>query len=482
MASLSLRETTTLKSARSSSSTRTVTDDTKEQVKNGSTHHKSSAINNSGQKATLSIIFVALIIDLLAFTLILPLLPSIMEYYQKYDQDTMYSGLARTVHKFQSLIGAPQTDHWNAVLFGGFIGSLFSILQFLACPVIGMASDVYGRKPVFLFSMFGVALSYLIWSFSKSFSLFILARILGGVSKGNVSLSTAVVTDVSSAEKRGREMALIGIAFSLGFIFGPLIGAAFSKMADKEQNFFVFPALFAFGLSLFNIIFVGLCLKESLPPNKRAKSLSNSWDHVSYLINPVSLFKFSAVKTLKTNEIHSMRTIGFVYFWYLFLFSGLEFTLTFLMHSRFGYTSMQQGKMFFFIGSFMALVQGCCTRRIPFGKEKYVATIGIAIFIPAFSIIAFASSTWIMYFALMLFSFGAATVVPCLTTLISRNGKPHQKGVIVGIFRSLGALARALGPIILCTLYWLGGPQLCYLTGAICLSLPMIVLQRLGSC
>lgn len=339
-------------------------------------------VQSKEQKSTLYVVFVALIVDLLAFTLILPLLPSIMDYYQKRDQDTMYSGIASSVHDFQDFIGVPHTDRWNAVLFGGFIGSLFSILQFLACPVIGMASDVYGRKPILLISLIGVALSYLVWSFSKTFSLFVFARILGGVSKGNVGITTAIVTDVSSAEKRGREMALIGIAFSLGFIFGPLIGAVFSKMADKDQDFFVVPALFAFGLTFVNIVFVAFRLKESLPPKKRAKSLSTSWSQASYLVNPVSLFKFSALGNLKSNEIHSMRTIGFVYFCYLFLFSGLEFTLTFLMHSRFGYTSMQQGKMFFFIGSFMALVQGktssfiavyyqaCMLSAIMYGRYK----------------------------------------------------------------------------------------------------------------
>ncbi|CAI9738846.1 facilitator superfamily domain-containing 10-like [Octopus vulgaris] len=343
--------------------------------RNGSTLEKNSPIHCKQQKYVLLVVFVSLIIDLLAFTLLLPLLPSILDYYQQHDRSRLYLSLEEAVRYFQTLVGIPNTVKWNTVLFGGMIGSIFSLLQFISSPIIGVASDVYGRKPLLLISMTGVAISHLIWSVSNTFLLFIIARIIGGISKGNISLSTAIVTDVSSAEKRGRGMALIGIAFSLGFIIGPFIGAMFSKSAGKQQGLFVLPGLFAFALILTDIMFIIFYLNESLPPGKRAKSLSSSWRQTSHLLNPMSLFRFTVVRPLKETDMSSIRIIGCVYFLYLFIFSGLEFTLTFLTHSRFGYSSLQKGIMFIYIGSIMALIQGSYTRRVPFGKEKKVACI-----------------------------------------------------------------------------------------------------------
>ena len=104
-------------------------------------------------------------------------------------------------------------------LFGGLLGSWFSMLQFVSMPIIGSLSDVYGRRFLYLSCLIGTSLSYLLWNISASyFSIFVLFRTLGGLSKGNVSLSTAIVTDISTEEKRGKGFALIGIAFSLGFI------------------------------------------------------------------------------------------------------------------------------------------------------------------------------------------------------------------------------------------------------------------------
>ena len=137
------------------------------------------------------------------------------------------------VKTFGELIGAPE-EKFNAVLFGGLLGSLFSFLQFIASPLIGGLSDHFGRRPLLLLSTAGVALSYALWVNASSFSLFVLARIIGGLSKGNVSLATAIVADVSGPKTRQKGMALIGIAFSIGFLVGPLVGAGFSVWAKGK--------------------------------------------------------------------------------------------------------------------------------------------------------------------------------------------------------------------------------------------------------
>ena len=107
------------------------------------------------------IIFLGLLIDLLAFTLILPLFPALLEHYRKNDQSGLYPFLEGKVKTVQKVLGSP--DQFNSVLFGGFIGSLFSMLQFVASPIIGGMSDLYGRRPLLLISTVGIAISYGIW-------------------------------------------------------------------------------------------------------------------------------------------------------------------------------------------------------------------------------------------------------------------------------------------------------------------------------
>ncbi|XP_070540246.1 major facilitator superfamily domain-containing protein 10-like [Ptychodera flava] len=427
----------------------------------------------------LYIVFISLLIDLLGFTVILPLLPSLLDYYGKNSNDGLYQMLVSQVNSFRDFIGVPNIEKYNSVLFGGVISSLFSFLQFVASPVVGSASDVYGRRPLMLLCMVGIAISYALWAVSRNFTVFVIARIIGGISKGNVSLSTAIVTDASSVKNRGKGMALIGVAFSLGFLFGPSIGAYFAKIATFRQGeFYTMPALFALSLALLDVVFLYVFLEETLPAGKRAPSFSSSLKEAHNLLSPYALFQFSAVKRCPEKDLGTLRQIGRSYFLYLFLYSGLEFTLTFLVHNRFQYTSMEQGKMFLFIGVIMALVQGGYSRRVPQGAEKKVALRGMLILVPAFIIIAFASSQAVLYIGLALFSFASATVVPCMTTMVSSYGNADQKGTVVGIFRSLGALARAVGPVAASTIYWSIGSEFCYMIGGLLLVIPMMLLMK----
>ncbi|XP_019641337.1 PREDICTED: major facilitator superfamily domain-containing protein 10-like [Branchiostoma belcheri] len=422
-------------------------------------------------------VFVLLLVDLLAFTVILPLMPSLLDYYGQVDQGGLYGAIQEYVDWFALTLGIPQTRRFNAVLFGGILGSLFSLLQFLSAPLIGALSDVYGRKPLMLLSAVGIACSYSVWAVSYTFGVFVLARVLGGISKGNVSLATAVVADLKSAKSKGHGMAVIGIAFSLGFLVGPSIGAWFSRISD-EGHFFSTPALFALTLSICNIVFITFFLPETLPKEKRAKSIGNGLSEASFLINPPSLFSFSAVKNLTKKELESLQSLGSTYFLYLFLFSGLEYTLTFLTHNKFQYTSMQQGRMFLYMGLIMLVTQGGYSRRISPGTEKKIASRGMAILVPSFLLIGAAESTLLFYVGLGLFSFASATVVPCLTAMTSAYGGTDQKGTVMGILRSLGALARALGPVAASTVYWGLGALPCYAMGGLLLFIPVLMLAK----
>jgi len=432
---------------------------------------------HSQEKSTTYIVFFGLLIDLLAFTLILPLFPSLIAHYRDNDSSGLFNYLESKIEWFRVFVGAPK--EFNTVLFGGFLGSIFSFLQFLASPVIGGLSDRYGRKPLLLASTVGISLSYVLWVSSSNFAIFVLARFLGGLSKGNVSLSAAIVTDVSTPSTRGKGMALIGVAFSLGFMLGPMIGAGFSFWSrGKDGDWFFYPAVTALLLSLFDILFLSIFFQESLPEAKRNISTKYALKQILMYLDPIKLFNFSSLTNIPETDRQSLKRVGFSYFAYLFLYSGMEFTLTFLTHLRYNFTSMQQGKMFLFIGIIMALLQGGYVRRIKPGKERHFALLGLLLIIPSFAIVGISQSVVVLYFGLFLYAVSTAFVVPCITTLISKYGEDHQKGIIMGVFRSLGALGRALGPVFGSLMYWSLGPELSYSIGGFLLLIPYFILKR----
>ena len=193
-------------------------------------------------------------------------------------QSGLYSRMESAASGFTVWIQSPL--EYEKVLFGGMIGSWFSLLQFLTTPFVGAMSDVFGRKIPLLICLSGVSFSYALWAVShKSFLLFCMSRTIGGLCKGNVSLSTAVVTDVSGEKDRGKGMALIGIAFSVGFIVGPMLGAILSNMTHiaGSSQFFAVPAVVALSLSVLNVVFTALRFTESLPLQHRVRPLTSSF-------------------------------------------------------------------------------------------------------------------------------------------------------------------------------------------------------------
>ncbi|KAM4576606.1 major facilitator superfamily domain-containing protein 10-like isoform 1-T2 [Odontesthes bonariensis] len=441
----------------------------------------SSDDGDSFSSRIICIVFFILLLDLLGFTLILPLLPSILDHYAQTGDGT-YQSLQTVVDWFREVIGIPMEKKYNTVLFGGLIGSLFSLLQFLSSPVTGALSDRHGRRPLLILTTLGMMSSYAVWAVSRSFSMFLLFRVIGGICKGNVSLCTAIIADLPCPKARNRGMAIIGVAFSVGFTFGPLMGAFFAISSRTTENvFYQIPALLALVFSAADLLFIWLMLPETLTKDIKASSAecSDSRD----LLNPLSLFHFTAVT--RTNDppskekMQKLRVLGLVYFCYLFLFSGLEFTLSFLTHQRFKFTSMQQGKMFFFIGVIMALIQGGYARRIKPGKHIRAVRMAILTLIPAFILIGLSWNIAMLYIGLAIYAYAAALVVPCLSTVVSDHGSASQKGTVMGILRSLGALARALGPVVSSSVYWIAGAQTCFLITSASFVVPLVLLSKI---
>ncbi|XP_066595854.1 major facilitator superfamily domain-containing protein 10 [Prorops nasuta] len=428
---------------------------------------------------TIRIVFFSLLLDLLSFTMILPLLPALLDHYKENDGHGLFSTIFQYIKNIQIFLSAP--DQVSTILYGGILGSMYSFFQFLCSPIIGALSDVYGRKYLMLFCLIGIALSHLLWVLSSNFPIFVFARLIGGISKGNISLSMAIISDVTPPKTRGRAMALIGIAFSIGFTLGPMFGAWFSWMSigSRTKNWYTLPASFASVLAFCNLIFFMFSFEESLPNKHRVKCLSTGLLGALSFVNPKDLFLFNGVSGLSVHERKQLQMLGQIYFIYLFIYSGLEFTLTFLTHYYFGFSSMQQGYMFLTIGLIMALLQAKWVRNIPLSKTKSIGELGLWLIVPAFVLIGIAPNILTLYCGILLFAVSTAIVVTCMNTLVSQVGPENQKGTITGIFRSLGALARACGPIVGSIAFWYIGSKWTYLMAAVALILPPVLLHRI---
>jgi ferrochelatase len=394
-------------------------------------------------KRSLKLMFMTLFIDLVGFSLIFPLFPAMAKYYWEVDKDNV---LLQNLFNFIYWLGGEPNTFKSIVLFGGILGAIYSLLQFFAAPFWGSLSDRIGRRPVLLISLIGIFFSYLLWILSGSFTLLLVSRVFAGFMAGNLSTASAVVSDITTDSQRSRGMAVIGIAFALGFILGPAIGGI-SSMWDPTLTFpllknygvnpFSFTALIGALLAFSNLLLMTKYFKETLKNKNSSQKTAN-------------LFKI-----FKPLPIPNVNKINIGYFIFITAFSGMEFTLTFLAVERFNYTPWQNAQLFIFIGFVIALVQGGYVRRKSHqvGEKKMVVR-GLTLVIPGLIFVALASKVWMLYLGLFFLSIGSAMSIPNMTALVSLLSPKDLQGKSLGIFRSLGSLSRVIGPLGACVIYW----------------------------
>lgn len=220
---------------------------------------------------------------------------------------------------------------WDITLLGGLLGSLFSACQFLISPWIGSLSDRYGRRPVLLATMLGNILSAALWLFATDFGTYLLSRAVGGLSEGNVQLAIAIISDVSDAQSRGKCLALVGIAFSLCFTVGPSLGAWFATRSagttekpvawlGRDWNVYAVPAAISLGLLVVETVYLAAALPETRPvKNEKVKTEKPAEKAIAAKADPVAV----------EERLASLRRLHLLF---LLIFSGAEFTLTFLTY------------------------------------------------------------------------------------------------------------------------------------------------------
>jgi MFS family permease len=418
------------------------------------------------------VIFLTLYIDLIGCSIFFPLFPSMLDYYLGREGTGgllgWLLGQVEALTRFSNL-----ESHYTEVLFAGFLGSIYSLLQFVFAPFWGARSDRLGRRNVLLLTVAGTAVSYLVWVFSGSFLLFIVSRLLGGIMSGNLSVATAAVADVTSRENRAKGMGLIGAAFGLGFITGPAIGGFTARwnLLDSE------PGLVAFGVNPFSVpaaVALGLCLVNLFWIRARFMETRTAGPSAAPVVrerNPFALFRVESV---------AIRRVNIVYFLYALCFSGMELTLSFLAVERLNYTVRELPLVFVFIGVVSILTQGLIVRRlVPAIGEKPTALIGIFLVAVGFVGLAYAGGTRGMYLSMAAVASGSGLSNAALSAIISLYAGQEVEGKMLGIFRSLGSLARTVGPVIAGMAYWWFGSAATYVAVGVVLLLPFMIATTL---
>lgn len=414
-----------------------------------------SPVDVATRKKVLRVIVVSLLLDLISFTFILPLFPSLLEFYRR--KPTQLSTVFDYLNAYKESFSRPIDSRYDIVLLGGALGSLFSLLQAIASPVIGHLSDHYGRRSALLASMTGNILSVLLWVMAVDFRTFVLSRIVGGLSEGNVQLAMAMATDISDETSRGSTMALIGACFSVAFTFGPALGAWLSSIPTIRANPFATAAGFSLFLIVTETIYLYMYLPETLPAKTKgakpnADTSKNEEDHKA---------AESAPTLIRTNSHFVLNTVHFAF---LLFFSGMEFSLPFMTFDLFGYDSAKNGRLLGFVGLVASLLQGGVTRRLP---PLLSVRIGIVACLAAFLLLGSLNTVGTLYLAATCLAATSATVVTGLNALSSFEAHTGERGGRLGALRSWGQIGRALGPILFTTVYWWAGRQIAYGAGAI---------------
>ena len=407
------------------------------------------------QRRILGLIFLTTFMDIVGFSVIIPLFPHLLEYYIKTEgaSGTLIGALSAAAEWMGG-----DTVFKKTVLFGGLLSTLFSLLQFIFAPIWGAMSDRLGRRRILTLTLLGSALSYVLWIFAAKFWVVVLTRLLCGVMAGNIAVASAAAADITEEKERTRGMAVVGIAIGLGFLCGPVIGglAAPASTAQAEVptsalalNVFSGPAMIAALMAVANYFLVLFRFPETLPPEKRAKDDAKR----------PSIFDLA---TVKSSEVRRTSLANLIY---QIGFTGMENTIVFLTLALFAYSPRDNAFLFLFNGISLVLAQGFARRIVHRVGQRRVIMGGFITAALAFVLVAcipapatdgsVAVGTKPMFFIGMgLISFATGLILPSVSALVSLYSDATEQGRNLGILRSAGSLARVIGPISAALIYF----------------------------
>ncbi|MEN9686909.1 MAG: hypothetical protein RLZZ28_2695 [Bacteroidota bacterium] len=363
----------------------------------------------TNRKAAMGFIFITLLIDVTGFGIIIPVMPKLIE----------------------QLLGV--SDISKASQYGGWLTFAFAFMQFLFAPVLGNLSDKYGRRPVLLFSLFGFGIDYIFLSFAPTIAWLFVGRLIAGITGASFTTASAYIADISTPENRAQNFGMIGAAFGLGFIVGPLIGGLLGELGPRV------PFIVAACLALANWLYGYFVLPESLDKQHRRPF---EWKRANPLGSLIQLKKYPAVGGL----IVSLVLI------YLAA-HAVQSNWSFFNIEKFKWSPKMIGISLGVVGLLVGVVQGGLVRIVnpKIGNEKSIY-IGLGLYSLGLLLFAFASQSWMMFVFLIPYCMGGICG-PALQSIISGHVPPNEQGELQGALTSLMSATSIFGPPMMTNLF-----------------------------
>ncbi|WP_426791700.1 TCR/Tet family MFS transporter [Sphingobacterium sp. WOUb80] len=366
-------------------------------------------MKNTAKKAAVGFIFITLLIDITGWGIILPVVPKLV---------------AELIHG----------DMTEAATYGGWLGFAYACTQFICAPLVGNLSDRYGRRPILLISLLGFGLDYLLLALAPSIGWLFVGRILAGLTGASISTASSYIADVSTDETRTKNFGLIGAAFGLGFIIGPVMGGVLGHYGAR------IPFYVASVLCLLNFLYGYFILPESLDRTKRRPF---EWKRA----NPIGSLKLLA----KHPEISSLAVA------LILVYIGLHAVQSnwhFFTMYKFDWSERTVGLSLGILGLLLGLVQGVLIRWTApkLGEQKSIYY-GLIFYALGLLLFSFAGEGWMMLLFLIPYSLGGICG-PSLQSMISKSIPANQQGELQGALTSLVSATSIVGPPMMTNLFY----------------------------
>jgi MFS transporter, DHA1 family, tetracycline resistance protein len=357
-----------------------------------------------GRRAAVIFVFITVMLDMLAFGIIIPVFP----------------------HLVQHMTGG---DIGTAVRWTGIMGALFGLMQFVFSPVQGAMSDRFGRRPVILASNLSLGFDFILMALAQALPILFIGRMISGVASASISTANAYIADITAKEKRAAAYGLLGAAFGIGFIIGPGLGGFLGGISVRA------PFWVAAALALANFLYGFFVLPESLPKERRSArfDVKNA--------NPLG-----ALRMLR--RYPQVMALSVVFF--LVALAQFSLNSTFVLYAdyRYHWGPREVGYTLALVGACSAIVQAGMVRRVvPRFGERPVMLAGLLFGISGFLTLGFAANAVVFVLAIPLLAL-AGLGGPTTQAIITRQVDPSEQGRLQGAITSLASLATVFGPFV----------------------------------
>jgi len=356
----------------------------------------------------MAFIFATLLIDVIGMSIIVPVMPDLIR---------------QLIHGDISV----------ASRYNGWLVFTYALMQFVCAPVLGGLSDRYGRRPVLLISLFGLGTDYILLALAPSIGWLFAGRAIAGICGASITTAAAYIADVSTAEKRAQNFGLIGVAFGLGFIIGPVIGGLSSNLGPRA------PFWISAGLSLVNFLYGCFVLPESLPLRSRRRF---DWKRANAVGALLRLKRYPVISGLVCSLI------------LLYLAAhAVQSTWSFYTMFKFRWDGNMVGYSLGALGLMIALVQGLLIRvAIPALGKANAVVLGLSFYMTGMVLFAFAGEGWMMFCITVVYCMGGIAG-PSLQGIISTQIPANEQGELQGSLTSLMSATSILGPLLMNNLF-----------------------------